>query len=63
MVDSVKRNEKLEAMNEIDIALETIDTLNDKIVLYKKHIENLLSKITKDEILQSQIKESMVINF
>ena len=50
-------------MSDIDLNLETIDTLNDKIVLYKKHIDLCLNKITENDILKSQIKESMVIDF
>lgn len=58
-MDSLKRQEKLDSLSEIDIKLETIDSLNDNIVLYKIAIDNYLNSITNNIILKEQIIDSM----
>ena len=58
-MDSLKRQEKLDSLSEIDIKLETIDSLNDNIVLYKIAIDNYLNSITNNLILKEQIMNEM----
>ena len=60
-MDTIKRQDKLDSMSEIDLKLESIDTLNDMIILYKKSIDTYLNDITPNLTLQDQIKTEMAI--
>lgn len=60
-MDTIKRQDKLDSMSEIDLKLESIDTLNDMIILYKKSIDTYLNDITPNRTLKDQIKTEMAI--
>ena len=61
-MNQLKRNNILKGMNRRDISLETIETLSDMVTLYKLTIQENLDQITKNPVLQAQIKESLGIN-
>lgn len=58
-MDTFKRNEVMQNMSLIDKRLEQIDSLSDKIRIYRDSITHLMRDITTDSTLKAQIIDSM----
>jgi exo-beta-1,3-glucanase (GH17 family) len=57
----INRHGRFNNMSKIDRSLESMESLNELIILYKQDIDTKLDTITPNKTLQSQIKAELGI--
>jgi hypothetical protein len=60
-MDRISRKHSIKGLSKIDRDIETIESLNDLIILYKQDIKIRLNKITSDNVVQEYIKSEIGI--
>ena len=56
-MNKISRSEKLKDMTRIEKDAETMVSMQEMIILYKKHIQVKLDELTDNPVLQGQVKD------
>jgi len=62
-MNGINRSQRIRELKGVHIDLESIESLNELIILYMSDIEAKLNNITKDPILQAQLKNELGITW
>ena len=60
-MNRISRKDRFNGLSDIDKKLESIESLNELIMLYKANIQSDLDKITSNKTLQDQIRYELGI--
>jgi len=62
-MNKISRRDRFRSLNTVDKSLESIESLNELIILYQIDIQGKLDNITKNVQLQKQLKHALGITW